>query len=168
MLQTSKNLSWQSKKQNSRYFKQENPTKNSSVCTLTSTWTEAPCAQMSSTFSSSSDSHYTRVLESEGYSLLAMTAGRPVGCICCSLEDDADAANPVASPFSPMQTIWRQSHGKTDVGEKKVVKVMLLQVSATERCRGIGSNMLRWRLAPCALWWWWCNEGTLNGVMQWK
>jgi len=89
-----------------------------------------------------SESHYTRVAESCGYSLIALSAGRPVGCICCSLEEDSAAS--VQTPFTPLQTIWRQSQGKTEAQpQKKLVKIMLLQVSTEDRCRGIGTNMLR-------------------------
>lgn len=92
-----------------------------------------------------SDTHYSRAATSEGYSLIAICAGRPIGCICCSLEEDAAAAaDAAATPFSPLQTIWRQSRGKSAAPPNKVVKVMLLQVTAGDRCRGIGSNMLRY------------------------
>jgi len=85
---------------------------------------------------------YTRVMESCGYSLIALSAGRPVGCICCSLEEDSAAA--VQTPFTPLQTISHQSYEKTEAQpQKKLVKIMLLQVSTEDRCRGIGSNMLR-------------------------
>merc|ERR1719435_110269 len=81
-------------------------------------------------------------MESCGYSLIALSADRPVGCICCSLEEDS--ATIVQTPLMPLQTILHQSQEKTEAQpQKKLLKIMLLQVSTEDRCRGIGSNMLR-------------------------
>lgn len=85
-----------------------------------------------------SEAHYERVLKSGDYSQMAYSGGAPVGCVCCSVEDDASTLT-----ISALHAVWRQNREKEERPKKKVVKILLLAVSPRDRSRGIGSHLLR-------------------------